>query len=178
MTGELRRKNILDQLSLASNPLSATCLAETFSVSRQVIVQDIALLRAADYPIASTNRGYLLEKKKSSKRIFKVRHTDTETRDELQTIVDCGGCVLDVFVNHRAYGIVSAPLMIQSRLEVDNFMKNMESGKSALLKNLTSNYHFHTVEAPSQEVLDIIGRKLEEQGFLAPILDYEKHLMQ
>ena len=177
MTGELRRQKIIEFIKNAHQPVCATALAEHFSVSRQVIVQDIALLRACNYNIMATNRGYLMERRPAHKRIFKVFHSDANTHEELETIVDCGGAVLDVFVNHKVYGVISAPLSIRSRLDIERLMNGIQTGKSTLLLYMTSGYHFHTVEAPSEEILDIIHTKLEEREFLAPVLDYEIHLL-
>jgi Predicted small molecule binding protein (contains 3H domain) len=178
MTGEQRRKEILACVMGSSRPVSASQLSKQFSVSRQVIVQDVALLRAGECNITSTSRGYIVQKASGCKRIFKVCHSEADTREELQTIVDCGGSVVDVFVNHRAYGVISAPMSIRSRLDIDEFMKSLETGKSTFLMNITSGYHFHTVEAPSEQILDIIGSRLEERHFLAPVLDYEKSMLK
>ncbi len=177
MSGELRRQKILAHIKSARQPVSATALAALFSVSRQVIVQDIALLRACNHGILATNRGYLVEQRPAHRRVFKVFHSDLNTREELQAIVDCGGAVLDVFVNHKVYGVISAPLSIRSRLDIDRLMDGIQSGKSTLLLHMTSGYHFHTVEASSEDTLDIIHAKLEETGLLSPVFDYEAHLL-
>ena len=99
-------------------------------------------------------------------RIFKVSHTDEEIADELNLIVDLGGKVQDVQVNHKVYGRMKADLGIHSRKQVQDFVEEIRSGKSSPLKNITSNYHYHTVEADSEEVLDLIGEELNERGYL------------
>ena len=104
MTGSERRDQIINQIKKSSIPVSGAQLAKEFDVSRQVIVQDIALIRAAGHEIISTNRGYLLNTPHSVNRIFKVNHTDEELEDELCTVVDLGGKVVNVMVNHRVYG--------------------------------------------------------------------------
>ena len=91
-------------------------------------------------------------------------------------IVDLGGCVEDVIVNHRAYGKVSASLQIKSRRDVQAFMEQIRTGKSTLLMNITSGYHFHHISAEQEEILDEIEEKLRERGFLAELLPYEKDL--
>ena len=53
MDGNKRRQAIIDILKNSLQPVSGTYLAKTLQVSRQVIVQDIALLRAGDYDIYS-----------------------------------------------------------------------------------------------------------------------------
>lgn len=173
MKGELRRQAIVTRLSEANTPVSATVLAAEFGVSRQIIVQDIALLRAKGAEIVSLSRGYRLEKPAACRRVYKVMHTDEDVARELNTIVDAGGVVEDVFVSHRVYGIVRAPMGIKSRLDVQKFMEKITTGKSSLLKNVTSNYHYHTVLADNEEILTMIGKRLEEEGFLAPLQDYE-----
>ena len=165
MTGETRRAQILAQLETRTDPISATALAQQFGVSRQVVVQDVALLRAAGRDITSTNRGYLLKSTKTVNRIFKLRHTDEQMQEELSTIVDLGGRVENVMVSHRVYGTLCADLNIGSRHKIDLFLEDIRSGKSSPLKNITSNYHYHTVEAESEEVLDHIEEALRQKGF-------------
>lgn len=166
MTGQERRDAMIEIIQNSEKPVSGTALAKQFAVSRQVIVQDIALIRAAGYEVLSTHRGYLLGQKNSVTRIFKVSHTDEEIADELNLIVDLGGKVLDVQINHKVYGRMKADLGIHSRKQVQDFMKEIRSGKSSPLKNITSNYHYHTVEADSEEVLDLIGKELNKRGYL------------
>lgn len=174
MNGEERRAKLIELLKHSKTPLSGAYLAKHAGVSRQVIVQDIALLRANAYTIVSTNQGYLLtETTALACRVFKVIHTDDEVEEELSLIVDCGGRVEDVFVSHKIYNIVKAPMNIHSRLDVKHFMDNLTSGKSSLLKNVTSGYHYHTVTAENEEILDYIHDALKERGFLAPLQDYE-----
>ena len=166
MHGSERREQIIRQIQESKAPVSGTKLASFYNVSRQVIVQDIALIRAAGYEVLSTHRGYLLGHKGAVTRIFKVSHTDEEIADELNLIVDLGGKVQDVQVNHKVYGRMKADLGIHSRKQVQDFVEEIRSGKSSPLKNITSNYHYHTVEADSEEVLDLIGEELNKRGYL------------
>lgn len=166
MTGQERRDAMIEMIRNSEKPVSGTALAKEFAVSRQVIVQDIALIRAAGYEVLSTHRGYLLGHKGAVTRIFKVSHTDEEIADELNLIVDLGGKVQDVQVNHKVYGRMKADLGIHSRKQVQDFVEEICSGKSSPLKNITSNYHYHTVEADSEEVLDLIGEELNKRGYL------------
>lgn len=166
MRGEDRRIEILKLIRASGKPLSGAALAGEFQVSRQVIVQDIALLRASEYDIISTNRGYILNEPDQVVRIFQVSHTDEQIEEELNTIVDCGGTVKDVYVNHEVYGEIRAELNVSSRLQVSRFKESIRSGESKPLKNVTSGIHFHTVTAESEEVLDSIEHVLKEQGFL------------
>ena len=173
MTGNERREKIIDLLSGSSEAASGRRLAALFNVSRQVIVQDIALLRAEGYDVVSTNTGYVLYRSRNCERVFKVAHSDDEVEDELKLIVDLGGTVRDVFVSHRVYGTVRAELNIGSRMDIERFLSDIRTGKSSLLMNITGGYHYHTVEANSEELLDIIHEKLKEKGYLAPLKNYE-----
>lgn len=166
MTGSKRREEIVNKIKSSTSPIPGKTLAQLYEVSRQVIVQDIALLRTAGYDIISTNRGYLLNAPHTISRIFKVSHTDDQTEDELCSIVDLGGTVVNVMVNHRVYGHMEAPLGISSRLKIKEFIDDIKSGKSSPLKNITSNYHYHTVEADSEKTLDLIEKALKEKGYL------------
>lgn len=173
MSGTERRTAIMEKLKNTTAALSGSALAREFQVSRQVIVQDIALLRANGENILSTNLGYVLFSNPECNRVFKVQHTDQETEEELCLFVDCGATVKDVFVYHKVYDTVRADLNIRTREDVRQFMEQITSGKSTLLKNITSGYHYHTVTADSENLLDKIQDKLKERGFLAPLQDYE-----
>lgn len=176
MTGEERRAAILETIRNSAGPISGTALAKKYQVSRQIIVQDIALLRVANYEIYSTSRGYRLSENQTAEeisgdtdgvtRVFEVSHTDSQIEDELNIIVDNGGKALDVFVNHEVYGSIHGDLNILCRRHVQEFMEGIQSGKSRPLKNLTSGIHFHTVAADSEATLDIIERELQNRGFL------------
>lgn len=164
MTGETRRKEILEYLAHCDKPISGTKLAEMFHVSRQVIVQDIALLRAAECEILSTNRGYLCSGKKRAARVFHVYHRAERIEEELNAMVDCGGTVEDVFVQHKIYGELRAPLHIGSRRQVQRFVEDIRTGKSKPLTEITSGHHCHTVSAESEDVLDMIEESLRIKG--------------
>lgn len=166
MTGSERRTDIVRQIQQTQTPVPAKRLAALYSVSRQVIVQDIALIRAAGYDIISTNRGYILTGQQRVSRVFKVEHTDEQLSEELCAIVDLGGTVENVMVNHRVYGHLEAALHISSRRQVTEFLNDIRSGKSSPLKNITSNYHYHKVTADSEETLDLIEEDLRRRGFL------------
>ena len=176
-TGKERRHQIVAMLKDSKIPLSGTALGKATGVSRQVVVQDIALLRTEGEKILATPRGYLMESPNQCVRLFKVCHTNEETELELNTVVDLGGTVLDVIVNHRAYGKISAPLEVKSRRDVQTFMGEIRSGKSSLLMNVTSGYHFHHIAADSEEILDEIRKALQDLGFLAEFMPYEEGII-
>lgn len=173
MDRNTRHNKIISRLEKADSPVSAGILAKELGISRQIIVQDIALLRASGYNVSSLSRGYMLDTNKSAEKIFKVIHSDEDTQKELNLIVDLGGTVKDVFVYHKIYGKVSAVLNIKSRYDVKNFINNISEGKSSLLKNVTSSFHYHTVSAENIETLDLIEKELDNKGFLAPLKEYE-----
>lgn len=176
MTGAERRKKILEMMRNSSEPISGTMLAGKTGVSRQVVVQDIALLRTEGNTITATTKGYLLEKADRNIRLFKMFHENERTEEELNLIVDMGGMVLDVMVNHKIYGKISAPLDIKSRRDVQKFMERLKAGKSTPLLNITSGYHFHRVYGEKEEILDEIEEMLREKGFLCEIFPYEQEL--
>ncbi len=162
----------------ATSPLSGGALGAETGVSRQVVVQDIALLRTEGYNIVATARGYILDEPKQVVRMFKTFHTDDQTEEEITSIIDLGGCVLDVMVNHRVYGKVSAPLNLRNRRDVRKFIDQLETGRSTPLLNVTSGYHFHKVSADSEEILDEIEQMLKEKNFLTEWLPYEYELLE
>lgn len=170
MEGDTRREKIVEHLKNQKEPVSGTDLAKKLGVSRQVIVQDIALLRATNKNILSTNKGYVLyvpdEESGKVKRSFPVYHTDEDIRDELYTFVDYGGKVLDVVVEHDIYGQITADLILKNRMDVDEFVERIQKSKSQPLKVLTGGSHWHTVEADTEQILDVIEKKLIEKGYL------------
>lgn len=163
-----RRKAIANLLLSSGEAISGGSLSEQFGVSRQIIVQDISVLKASGYDILSTHSGYIISKSPLKERIFKIHHTTEQTEEELNLIVDLGGTVADVFVWHKVYGKVSAPLNIFSRLQVKQFIEGVRTGKSSELMNITGGYHYHTVRAESEEILQKIEDALTTHGFIAP----------
>lgn len=175
MNPEMRREQILDLLRQADEPLSGSALAKMLGVSRQIIVQDMALLRArTDLMIFSTYQGYMLHRPREvCRRVFKVRHNAGRTEEELQQIVDLGGKVEDVFVYHRVYGVVRGQLRIGSRKDVQEFMQRLRESSSAPLMQITDDFHYHTVTADTEHTLDLIQQRLQKLDFLAPLREYE-----
>ena len=162
---EEREKKILEILRNSETLVSGTYLAEFFDVSRQVIVQDIAILKAKNIDIISTNRGYRLLSK-GIKKVVKVKHDDSEIRKELNAIVDLGASVEDVFVIHKTYGKIRVKLDIKSRRDVDLLVENINSKLSKPLKKLTDNCHYHTIIAENENILNEVEDKLKELGIL------------
>ena len=181
MDGSTRRDQLLAALRDASAPLSGSDLAKKLGVSRQVIVQDVALLRTSGFDVVATSRGYVLlsdgQADQRPSRLFKVRHDMDETAYELNAIVDLGATVDTVMVNHRTYGLLTAPLNIRSRRDVQRFLDDLSQGISEPLMLLTDGYHFHQVSADSEDVLDDVECALDTLGFLAPLTEYEQQTL-
>ena len=173
LNGQERREQILKILKESIEPVAGSDLAKQFKVSRQVVVQDIALIRANGVEIMATNRGYVLQEAEKVSRVFKVFHSDEQVEEELQLYVDLGAKVEDVFVYHKVYGVVRAEMKIKSRRDISKYMEDISSGKSTNLMKLTSNYHYHTIAAEDVQTLDIIQEELQKKGFLAKLQDYE-----
>ena len=163
-----RRKAIIELLASQRQAIPGSELSERFGVSRQIIVGDIATLKGAGYEIISTHHGYFFQNSPLKERVFKVKHTSDETEDELNTIVDLGGTVENVFVWHKVYGKIEAQLNIFSRLQVKQFIEGVRSGKSTELMIITGGYHYHTVRADNEAALDRIENVLLEKGYIVP----------
>lgn len=169
MKAAQRREEILSLIGNSRNPVSANFLSEKYSVSRQVIVQDIALLRAQGYGVISTNRGYVLGSGLGAQRVFKCRHTLQELIRESEIIISRGGKVEDIMVNHRVYGKISARLELSEPRHAEELYRSLVSGASKPLMSVTDGYHYHTVSADSEQTLDGIESALREAGFLIEI---------
>ena len=163
-----RRKAIVNLLLSVSDPVSGGELAEKFHVSRQIIVQDVTVLKGTGYDILSTSQGYVMQRSPLKERVFKVRHTTVETEDELSRIVELGGTVVDVFVWHKVYGKITAPLNIFSQMHIKQFMEGVRTGQSTELMHVTGGYHYHTVRADNEDILDRIEASLTEGNYIVP----------
>lgn len=179
MKGRERRLALIEELKSSEGPVSGSALARALGVSRQVIVQDIALLRANGHDVVATARGYVLREGADlglKTRLVKVHHNVEDVGEELTCIVDLGGAVTNVMVNHRVYGKITADLDIRNRRDVAKYVEDIKSGKSFPLMTVTSGYHFHRIAAETEEQLDEIEAALEERGFLAELMPYEDDL--
>jgi hypothetical protein len=170
---EKRRVRLLDLLRHSDKPVSGTKLARRLRTSRQIIVQDIAVLRAAGEPIQSTVHGYLLwrpEPEKSlpsaHRSVIVSKHGKKECEDELMALVDLGVKVVDVVVEHPIYGEIRRPLMIQSPQDVRDFIEKLHHSGAELLCELTGGVHQHTIEAPREELLEKAKQVLSARGYL------------
>ncbi|SHF39925.1 transcription repressor NadR [Caloramator proteoclasticus] len=168
MRGEERREAILSYLKRASLPVKGGELSKLYNVSRQVIVQDIALLRAEGHDIIATPQGYVLMVNNNQfiKKIIAVKHNENQIEDELRTIVSLGGRVLDVTIEHKIYGEITGKLMLRSIYDVEMFVKKLRESNAKPLSNLTEGVHIHTIEADSEKDMERITKALKEKGFL------------
>lgn len=166
--GKERREALVQALKKNEEGMTGTALSKQFSVSRQVIVQDVALLRAQGVQIISTSEGYKFYniKKDTIKRAFSVKHDMLDIENELTTIVDLGGNILNVVVTHPVYGEISVDMMIGSRRSVKKFMDKLETNHFIPLMHLTGGEHIHIVEAENEEILNEIENELDLKGFL------------
>lgn len=167
MTADKRRQEILAELGRTTAPVSATALAEKYGVTRQVIVADVALLRAAGNEIRAEHKGYLLDRQQGEiQGLIVCKHDKESVTDEFYAIVDNGGRVLDVQVEHSIYGIISAKLSIASRYDADEFVRAASNSSVSQLSDLTGGVHTHTVAARDEETFTRICQKLRELGIL------------
>lgn len=167
--GEERRELIVKWLLQSEKPITGSELANRTNVSRQVIVQDISILRARKHPIIATAQGYLFiqtEKPPRVNRMIACNHAPDDTKKELFTLVDHGVTVREVIVEHAIYGELTASLMVSTRREVEQFCENVRKTESSLLSELTDGVHLHLIEANTKEQLDQAVAALDELGFI------------
>ena len=166
--GVRRREKLLAMLLDADRALSGSALAKELGVSRQVIVQDIALLRAHHTEILSTSRGYRIMKKGEDGYFaqYRVKHNREQIQEELNIIVDSGAIVWDVSVEHSVYGEVRADLYLGSRRAVKEFLNKLNQPEAVPLLEIGKGIHSHWVKADEPEILDEIEQELKEAGFL------------
>lgn len=168
--GDERRKLILEWLKDTGKPVKGGELAERTNVSRQVIVQDISLLKARKEPIIATSQGYMYFAQDSGfhsvERVIACKHDPEDTEAELMLLVDYGVTVKDVIIEHPVYGDLTASIMVSNRKEVEQFLKKMKKTNASLLSELTDGTHLHTIMASSEADLDDACRALQEAGYL------------
>ncbi|SHH30226.1 transcription repressor NadR [Tepidibacter thalassicus] len=168
-----RRKEIEKILNNSIEPIKGADLADKFNVSRQVIVQDIAILRAKGVNIIATPQGYLFpkfENKNVIKVITSKHHSNIkEIKEELSIIIDMGGKILDVIIEHPIYGEIRGIINVSSRKELDEFIHKLEITNSQGISSLTNGIHFHTIEVKNEDVYCEIIKKLEDKGYLLKV---------
>ena len=167
MNAEQRRREILDALKASAAPLSATALAQRWGVSRQIIVGDVAILRAGGERISATPRGYVLERETGMLvRTVACVHSGEDMRAELNIMVDNGCTVRDVIVEHPIYGQLIGSLELKSRYDVNQFVARSAESAATPLSALTDGIHLHTLLCPDAEAFCRVKAELKEYGFL------------
>jgi len=167
MDAQKRRQYIAQRLERSETPVSAALLARECAVSRQVIVGDVALLRASGVDIAATPRGYVLPSQTAGLiRTLATRHRGDQMEEELNAIVDQGCTVIDVIVEHPIYGQLTGPLRLASRYDVAQFLTRCREESVLPLSLLTEGIHLHTVACPSESAFLRVKEALREQGVL------------
>lgn len=160
-----RQSEIIKILKEADRPVSATALAERFGVSRQIVVGDVALLRASGEQITATARGYVFSGSEGGEYPFTgtivCDHSAEQLEEELYTIVDLGGTVIDVSIEHAIYGEISGRLGLSSRYDVDQYLQKVRDEKGAVpISTLTDGLHLHRIGCGSREVFERIRSRL------------------
>ncbi len=173
MEAKKRREELLKLLQMDIKPMSASNIAERFGVSRQIIVGDVALLRAAGQDIVATQSGYILNRPKgegadvdSDTYILACKHDKAFLEEELYAIVDNGGVLLNVSVDHVLYGSITKQLNISSRFEADEFVKRVVVTGASLLCSMTDGAHLHTIRCADPEAYRRILTRLKDKGIL------------
>ena len=168
MKAEERRKKILEYFQQQAGPISASVLAAKFCVSRQIIVGDVAILRASGIEIEATPRGYILSDLEPKGIIHRIacQHDGQHMEEELNICVDYGCTVLDVIVEHPVYGQLTGELHVQSRYDVKQFQTKVQQAGAHSLSELTDGIHLHTLRCPSDEIFEKVCVALKETGYL------------
>lgn len=165
-----RREKLTQIIKEAGKPVTGGELASMLRVTRQVVVQDIALLRASGLPVIATPSGYMMLDVVAVRRpikVFTCRHeTVEEAERELSIIVEQGGKVRDVIIEHPVYGEISGTLMVSTPEAVKSLVERLKHKNSMMLTSITGGVHMHTVEADSEEALTDIEKMLREAGIL------------
>lgn len=166
--GAERRRRLMEWMRLQKGPVPGNALARRFRVSRQCLVQDVAVLRAAGEEILSAPQGYRLPGAQTSahRAILACQHAPERTKEELQILVDHGVRILDVVVEHPLYGELRGTLMIESRADIEDFLSKWRGTKASLLSSLTHGVHLHTVEAHKPEMISRAKAQLQARGIL------------
>ena len=169
MNSKERREKLLYILKTSNKPVKGEALAKELNVSRQIVVKDIALLRASGIDILATSTGYIIYNIKNQEFEIKCKNHDNNEHLllELQTIIDLGGKVKDVIVDHPTYGTIKADLNLSSNRDLKMFMENSKKNEFKQLSTLSQDYHVHTIEAQDEKTLEEIKKELKEVNILA-----------
>ncbi len=171
MDSKERREKIKTILKKSKGAVSAGRLSERLGVSRQIIVGDVALLRAAGCNIDATPRGYIMRtedklQSTADRAVIVSKHDSARTEEELNILVDNGCKVIDVTVEHPVYGQLTGLLDIASRYDVKSFIKRAAKVGAHSLSELTDGVHIHTIEYTDEDAYKRALSELKRAGFL------------
>ena len=168
MDAAARRRAIAAALEKADGPVPASVLGERCGVSRQIIVGDIALLRAAGAEITATPRGYVAGRGPAEglRRTAACIHGFEGMERELNIMVDNGCTVLDVVIEHAVYGQLTGELRLKSRRDVAEFMRRVRENAASPLSTLTGGIHTHTLLCPDEPAYEKTLTDLRTAGIL------------
>ena len=169
MSSVERQRLIMEQLKAGDQTITASEFARKTNVSRQVIVQDVSILKAKNEPIIATSRGYMLinrGKDDTNHRVIVCNHTPNQTLEELQIIVDHGVTIKDVIVEHGVYGDLTASIMVSNRAEANQFVQKINDSNASYLSTLTAGIHLHTLESDAMSKIEAACRALKAAGIL------------
>ncbi len=164
-----RRDALIELLHTSPEPVTGSCLAKKYDVSRQVIVQDIAVLRASGYNIIAASNGYFIPREVKKDRLIKTvvcQHDSSRIGDELRIMLEYGCKILNVIVEHPVYGELIGQLMIDSKASLKTFLKKVENASALPLSTLTEGEHIHTIEVPSEKIYQALVRDLKDNNFI------------
>lgn len=167
MNSLIRRKEIISHIAKISRPIKGVELANIFGVTRQVIVKDIAIIRAAGVNIIATPEGYMITKEESRyKKVLALFHKEEEMVSELEIVIKFGGIIEDVIIEHPIYGEIKANLMIRNLNDLDNFIDLYRKNKAKPLSALTEGIHLHTISTDNEKDMQLIIENLEKAGYI------------
>ncbi len=166
MENRKRKEYILNLLQNREGAVSGSELAEKLGISRQIIIRDIAVLRAMGHQIEATYKGYTIRTKKGNQALFAVKHSAEDIELELSLIVQAGGKIINVIVEHPLYGEIMGNIQVESLSDINKFLARMKTSYAKPLLSLSDGIHLHTIEAASTEQLGKIRQILKENGFL------------
>lgn len=161
-----RRESIVKLLRKNNKAIKGIDLANRFGVTRQIIVKDIAILRAKGSNIIATPEGYIYNIDINRvKSIIAVNHSIDNMIEELQVVVKYGGIIENVIVEHPLYGEIIGNMMIKNLNDLNKFEESFKNIDAKPLSELTNGIHLHTISAVTEEDIEAIKKELEEKGF-------------
>ena len=137
MSSNERRERLLQILKKSDEPVKGSELSAELQVSRQVVVKDIALLRASGIEILATSSGYIILNQ-----------------------------VKDVIVEHPTYGVLKAELNVSTNRDLKKFMEKATTNEFKQLSVLSPDYHIHTIEVSNKDIFEEIKKELRDKNIL------------